>query len=195
MSVLSLNDRISLLENDLKAAPPRISVHHDLPFAILRYEPHEEWKVRREAKLLATRLSDYGKEVQIISLAQLLWEAIATTEGLEAIVALEQERGFEAAQEQVNIYLSDRDWRPLPNLLAERLQMLKPERHVVFLMRTATMAPAIYQMSKLLDEMQGRTRIATILFYPGTLLSTTGLRAMALKDQEALGNYQVKIHG
>jgi hypothetical protein len=57
------------------------------------------------------------------------------------------------------------------------------------------MAPAIYHMSKLLDEMQGRTRVTTILFYPGTLEGTTGLRFMGLKDREALGNYRVKIYG
>ena len=38
----SLKERIELLENDLKAVPQRISVYHDLPFAILRYEPTEE---------------------------------------------------------------------------------------------------------------------------------------------------------
>jgi len=37
--MLSLEKRIALLENDLKAVPPRISVHHNLPFAILRYDP------------------------------------------------------------------------------------------------------------------------------------------------------------
>ena len=193
--MLSLLDRISLLENDLKAVPPRITVHHDLAFAILRYEPKEEWDVRREAKRLATRMNDCGKEVVTISLAELLWEAIAAAEGLDSIVELEREQGFEAAQEQVNIYLSDQDWCPLPDLLAQRLKALDPQRHIVFLLRSASMAPAIYQMSKLLDEMQGKTRIATILFYPGTLEGTTGLRMMALKNREAMGNYRVKIYG
>ena len=44
----SLNNRIELLENDLKAIPPRISVYHDLPFAIFRYDPEEEWTLRRK---------------------------------------------------------------------------------------------------------------------------------------------------
>ncbi|MBD1944344.1 DUF1788 domain-containing protein [Coleofasciculus sp. FACHB-712] len=193
--MLSLKDRIELLENDLKTVPPRISVHHDLPFAILRYDPKEEWEVRREAKLLATRMEDCGKQVQTISLAELLWEAIATSEGLDAILELERERGFEAAQEQVNIYLSDPDWSYLPQMLAERLRSLDPAKNIVFLLRSAAMAPAIYQMSKLLDEMQGRTRVVTILFYPGTLEGTTGLRFMALKEREAMGNYRVKIYG
>jgi len=193
--MLSLKDRIELLENDLKTVPPRISVHHDLPFAILRYDPKEEWEVRREAKLLATRMGDCGKQVQTISLAELLWEAIANSEGLDAILELERERGFEAAQEQVNIYLSDPDWSYLPQMLAERLRSLDPTKNIVFLLRAAAMAPAIYQMSKLLDEMQGRTRVVTILFYPGTLEGTTGLRFMALKEREAMGNYRVKIYG
>ncbi|MBU7587298.1 MAG: DUF1788 domain-containing protein [Nostoc sp. TH1S01] len=193
--MLSLLDRISLLEHDLKSVPPRISVHSDLPFAILRYDPKEEWEVRRQAKLLATRMNDCGKEVKIISLAELLWEAIANSEGLEVVVDLERERGFNAAQEQVNVYLSDEDWCSLPKLLIKRLQFLDPQKHIVFLVRAAVMAPAIYQMSKLLDEMQGRTKITTILFYPGILEGTTGLRMMGLKDREAMGNYRVKIYG
>ena len=124
-----------------------------------------------------------------------LWEAISSTEGIDTLIELEQERGFEAAQEQATIYLSDEDWSPLTNLLTQSLKSLDPKKHIVFLTRAASMAPAIYQMSRLLDEMQGRTRVMTILCYPGTLEGTTGLRFMGLKDREALGNYRVKIYG
>lgn len=193
--MISLKDRITLLENDLVANPPRISVYRDLPFAILRYDPQEEWEVRHEARLLAARLENAGKKVVEVSMAELLWEAIDASEGLSAVVDLEKDRGFEAAQEQVNSYLSDPDWCPLPDLLARRIAHLDPQRHVVFLMRAAAMSPAIYQMSRLLDEMQGRTGVMTILFYPGTLEGITGLRFMALKERETPGNYRVKIYG
>jgi hypothetical protein len=193
--VRSLKDRVELLEADLKAVPPRVSVYHDLPFAILRYDPAEEWELRRQTKLLATRLGECGKQAHLVSMAELLWEAVRTTEGLEAVVELERQRGYEAAQEQVTVYLSDRDWKPLPQLLKARLEKLDPARSVVFLTRAAAMAPALYHMSKLLDEMQGRTRVTTILCYPGSLEGTTGLRFMDLKDREALGNYRVKIYG
>lgn len=193
--MLSLKERIDLLESDLKAVPSRISVYHDLPFAILRYDPKSEWELRREARRLATKLGNTGKKVHTVSLAELLWQAIEKSEGLDAVIELERERGFEAAQEQVTTYLSDRDWCPLPHILAERMQSFDPGKDIVFLTRTAAMAPAIYHMSKLLDEMQGRTRVPTILFYPGTLEGTTGLRFMALKDRETLGNYRVKIYG
>jgi Domain of unknown function (DUF1788) len=191
----SLEERIDLLEADLKSVPQRISVYHDLPFAILRYEPRDEWELRRQIRLLATRLGEAGREVRLVSMAELLWEAIAATEGLDAVVELERQRGFDAAQEQVTTYLSDRDWCPLPDLLAKRLEDLDPRKGVVFLTRASAMSPAIYHMSKLLDEMQGRTKVTTILLYPGSLEGTTGLRYMDLKDREALGNYRVKIYG
>jgi hypothetical protein len=193
--MLSLEQRIELLEADLKSSPPRITIYNDLPFAILRYEPQKEWQLRREIERLATRLRNCGKDVHIISLAYLLWEIISVTEGLDAIVELERQRGFNAAQEQITTYLSDRDWRPLSDAVLDQLQPLIPEVSIVFLTRAAALAPAIYHMSRLLDEMQGRTRVPTVLFYPGTLEGTTGLRFMAMKDREAMGNYRVKIYG
>ncbi len=191
----SLSDRIELLENDLKADPPRISVYHDLPFAIFRYDPEEEWALRREARLLATRLGEVGKNTQIIYMSDLLWKAVEETEGIEAVVELEKDRGFLAAQEQLTTYLSDRDWRPLADLLTERLQSLDKSTDIVFLMRAAAMAPGIYHISKLLDQMQGRVSLISILFYPGSIEGTTGLRFMALKGRDILGNYRVKIYG
>ena len=191
----SLNNRIEMLENDLKADPPRISVYHDLPFAIFRYDPEEEWILRREARLLATRLVETGKNTQIIHMSDLFWKAVEETEGIKAVVGLEKDRGFLAAQEQLTTYLSDRDWRPLADLLTERLQMLDDSTNVVFLMRAAAMAPGIYHMSKLLDQMQGKASLTTILFYPGSIEGTMGLRFMALKDRDALGNYRIKIYG
>jgi hypothetical protein len=152
----SLKERIDLLESDLKAVPLRIGVYHDLPFAILRYDPTDEWTLRREVKLLATRLEAIGKEVQEVRMSDLLWRAIDETEGLDEVVGLERSRGYPAAQEQVTTYLSDRDWRPLAGLLAERLEKLDPSKSIVFLTRVAAMAPGIYHMSKLLDQMQGQ---------------------------------------
>jgi hypothetical protein len=57
---------------DLRAVPSRISVYHDLPFAILRYDPTEEWALRREVRLLATRLEESRKAVHIIPMSALL---------------------------------------------------------------------------------------------------------------------------
>lgn len=52
MPSLSLSDRISLLEADLKANPLAFVMARELPFAIFRYDPNlpeeSEWKVRDE---------------------------------------------------------------------------------------------------------------------------------------------------
>ena len=197
----SLRDSIAPLESDLKAVPPRISVYHDLPFAIMRYDPTDEWELRREIKLLATRLEAVGKEVHIILMSELLWSALERVhqkdddEGLEALIELEKERGYVEAQQQVTTYLSSKVWIPLWDLLAERLASINPENSVVFLTRVAAMSPGIFHMSMLLDKMHGKIKVATILFYPGSIEGTTGLRFMDLKDRDALGNYRVKIYG
>ena len=198
--MLLLNERIKLLENDLKAFPMRISAYHDLPFAILRYDPDEEWTLRRELRLLMTRLQLAGKSCHTISLGELLWGTIERAEGVETLVEMEKSQGFQRAQSQVTMYLSDVDWYPLPEALAEQMNALDPEKsnplkHIVFLTRAAAFAPAIYHLSKLLDEMQAKTAIPAILCFPGTLEGETGLRYMGLRDRESFGNYRVKIYG
>lgn len=95
MSSLSVD--IRRLKEDLTATPTRISAYYDLPFAILRYDAEEEWDLRWEARRLAVRLGTSGKQVHTISLAALLWEAIENCEGLDAVIDLERERGFEVA--------------------------------------------------------------------------------------------------
>lgn len=196
----SLRDRIGQIEEDLLSDPPKLGVYHDLPFAILRYEPSDEWSLRKEVRLLATRLEESGKRVHTISISDLLWEALERVnskdddEGLEAVIQLEKQRGYLEAQNQLTTYLSSEEWFPLWDLLAEKLAAIPPESSVVFLTRVAVMSPGIFHMSMLLDKMHGKSRVPTIMFYPGSIEGTTALRFMDLKDRDALGNYRVKIY-
>src|SRR5580692_483997 len=127
MRMSSLKDSIGPLESDLRAMPSRINVYHDLPFAIMRYDPTDEWELRREIKLLAKRLEGVGKEVHIVPMSELLWTALEKVhqkddeEGLEAVIELEKQRGYVEAQQQVTTYLSSKVWSPLWDLLAVRL--------------------------------------------------------------------------
>src|SRR5271168_3853206 len=97
-------DSIGPLESDLKTVPTRTNVYHDLPFAIMRYDPADEWELRREVVLLATRMETVGKEAHIIPMSQLLWSALERVhqkdddEGLEAVIELEKGRGYVEAQ-------------------------------------------------------------------------------------------------
>jgi hypothetical protein len=171
--------RLRVLEGDLCAAEMRISAYHDLPFAIYRYDPEMEYEIRDEVRRFATRVNQATrKEVVTISLAELLFQAVEATVGFESIIQAEREFGFEKAQETVTQVLRDPNFSELPGMLQERFRPLDPAKHVVFLTRAAAMAPAIYHMSKLLEQMQGRTDVPTVLFYPGILVGVTGLRFM-----------------
>ena len=190
-----LKDRVKILETDLKASPMRHYSYGDLPFAVFCYPPEQEWTMRREVDLLKTRLeNDTRRKIVFISLAELLWQAIDESEGIEAITAMEQREGFEKAQEQVQDYLSDPDWRPLPDLLAERMDGLDPDRHIAFIVRAGALAPNIYRVSKLLDEMKGRTRVPAVLFMPATTEGKTSLRFMGIAENEGRGSYHTKVY-
>lgn len=192
----SLEQRMSELERDLLASPPRISAYHDLPFAILRYDPAEEFPARKRIQLLATRLQNEGRRVHVVSIARMLWKAIEDTEGVDGIGEEEQQFGFARAQQSVSTLLSDDAFLPLPLQLQERVRPLDPQKDIVFLVRIAALAPAIYRSARLLDEMHGKTMVPMILFYPGTRDGENSLRFMDLSDREQAGayNYRVKIY-
>lgn len=189
-----LKERIKILESDLKATPLRHHIYHDLPFAIFCYKPQDEWQLRQELGWLRTRLeNDTNRQVVFISLAELLWQAIAESEGIEEVAELEVSSGFDAAQRQVQDYLSDPDWSPLPRLLAHRLDKLDAQKHLVFITRSGALAPNFYRVSKLLDEMKGRTAVPCVLFMPATTEGNT-LRFMGIAENEGRGSYHTKVY-
>lgn len=191
----SLKDLVRNLESDLRSHPPRHYIYNDLPFAVFCYPPHQEWEMRREMQLLKTRLEkDKHWQVTLISLAELVWQSVDDTEGMDAIIVLEKSSGFQTAQSQVYEYLSDPDWRPLPDLLAERLSQLDPKKDLVFLWRAGSLAPEMYRVSTLLDKMKGRTSVSCVLFMPATSDESEGLRFMGLADLEPRGSYHTKIY-
>lgn len=187
-------EHLERLRRDLLATPRRISAYSDLPFAVLLYRPAEERELRSQVRRLRGSLEAAGKRVTIISLAELLWTALEETEGVEAFIEQERAEGYPAAQRTINGYLTDPEFSALPDLVSKRLASLNPERDVAILVRAASMAPALYHMSTLLDEMQGRTLVPTILCYPGTLEGATGLRFMGIPGHEPMGNYRVEIY-
>lgn len=203
-SKMELKTRVERLEADLKATPMRHHVYSDLPFAIFCYRPDREWEMRNEMRLLRTRLeNDLDRQVVTISLAELMWEAVEYCESVEAVAAEEQWNGFDAAQRLIQNYLSDPDWRPLPDLLAERLAALDPTAcngatpgcplPIAFITRAGALAPNIYRVSKLLDEMKGRTRVPCVLFMPATTAGSS-LRFMGIAENEGRGSYHTKVY-
>ena len=197
--MLSLRQRIELLERDLQSHPPAFTMSRDLPFAIFRYDPHhpgeDEWRVRREINYLATRIENAtGKKVNHVRLSQFFWRSITESEGLDTLIQLEKERGFLTAEEQVSLYLSDPEWTSVVQLLVEETAKMNPANDIVFLTRSSVFAPSAYRVSSLLEQVMGKVKIPSVLFYPGTWtgsLNFLGIRS----DEEPLGSYRVKIYG
>jgi len=129
----SLRERIEELERDLYPVV-RVNNYLDMPFAIFLYDPHDELTVRGEVQLLATRLKNKGKHVQVLSLAEVMQEALELAlgkDGLKEFYDAERENGVEAAIQTVYQILSHE--RPLDKLVAERLHALDPATASLFL--------------------------------------------------------------
>jgi hypothetical protein len=180
------------MEPLLKQPDPRqqISAYHDMPYAIFRYPPDEEFPLRQEITLLRTRLEQIGKRVTIISLAECLSEALeAEGMGPEALVAAEKSVGLDATVETVFQILTE--YQPLDGLVARRIpQDADPLRDLVFIVRAGALFP-MYRTSALLEQLKGKVQVPAVLFYPGEFDGAAGLRFMGVLDAEH--NYRPKI--
>lgn len=182
----------STLEPVLRLADPRpqISAYHDMPYAIFRYSPEDEFAVRQEIALLRTRLEQTGKRVTTVSLAECMTAALAA-EGLDtdALADAEKSVGLTATIETVHQILSE--YQPLDDLVASRIpEDADPRRDIVFIVRAGALFP-IYRTSSLLEQLKGKVHVPAVLFYPGELDGAAGLRFMGVLEAEH--NYRPKI--
>ncbi len=179
------------LEPVLSLPDPRtkLSAYHDMPYAIFRYDAEEEFELRKQVTLLETRLSQKGKRVKRISLAECLDEAMRSQRTLDEWYTAEREQGPDTLVETVHSVLCE--YAPLVNLVADRMPTNPdPLRDVVFVMRTGALFP-VYRTFSLLEQLKGRVHVPTLLFYPGDLDGAAGLRFMGVLDAEH--NYRPKI--
>jgi hypothetical protein len=179
------------LEPVLLLDDPRVklSAYHDMPYAIFRYEPDDEFGLRKQVTMLETRLSQRGKRIRRISLAECLDEAMRSQRPLEDWFTAEREQGTETIVETIHSVLSE--YSPLVDLVSARMPAdPDPLRDIVFILRTGALFP-VYRTFSLLEQLKGRVHVPTILFYPGDLDGAAGLRFMGVLDAEH--NYRPKI--
>jgi hypothetical protein len=181
------------LEPALAAADPRpaISAYHDMPYAIFRYPPEEEFKVRQQVSLLKTRLeTNHGKRITVISLANCLNKAIESEVPIDQLVQAEKTVGVAGLIDTVHEILSRRT--SLPEIVSKMLPANgDPTKDIFFLVRAGALFP-FYRTSALLEQMMGFVSIPGVLFYPGILDGAAGLKFMGIKDAEH--NYRPKIY-
>jgi hypothetical protein len=201
---MSLEDSVRLLESDLTAQPMRLAAHSDMPFAIFRYRPCDEFPLRKQLRLLAFALSQtHHREVVFVSISRVVWEIVRQCEGVDYLFQTEATRGLRAAQAHINGLVTSKDYRPIARELISRMGHLHPEKHVVFLVRAGGFAPFVYRCSALLDDLEkeaksrGQTLAPAVLFYPGSAEVGTDLRFYDLPAEDSVGvyNYRVKIYG
>lgn len=189
----SMPERLSKdLEPMLSLPDPRtkISAYHDMPYAIFHYRPEEEFALRKQVRMLQTRLEMRGKRVTRISLAECLDAAMRAVNPLEAWFDIEREMGTEMTVDTVHAVLSAEE-RPLADIVAERMPPDPDPLHdIVFIVRAGALFP-VYRTSALLEQLQGRVRAPTVLFFPGVLEGPAGLKFMGVLDAEH--NYRPKI--
>ncbi len=169
---------------------PKISAYHNMPYAIFRYPPDDEFAVRGEITMLRTRLEQAGKRVTVISLATCL-EMALEREGITAdeIKTTEKMTGTATMVETVHMILSE--YQPLDALVAEQLpDDADPLVDLVFITRAGALFP-FYRTSSLLEQLKGKVEVPAVLFYPGELDGAAGLRFMGVLDAEH--NYRPKI--
>lgn len=180
------------LEPDLSLPDPRekISVYHDMPYALFHYDPESEFELRKQMSLLETRLSHKGKRIKRISLAECLDEALREQRSTEEWFEAEREQGVGTVTETIHSVLSE--YAPLVELVAKRMpENPDPLRDIVFIVRTGALFP-VYRTFALLEQLKGRILVPTVLFYPGELDGAAGLRFMGVIDAEH--NYRPKIY-
>jgi hypothetical protein len=169
---------------------PKISAYHNMPYAIFRYPPEDEFALRGEITLLATRLEQAGKRITVISLASCLEMALAREEiATDEIKITEEMTGTATMVATIHKVLSE--YQPLDALVAEQLpDNADPLEDVVFITRAGALFP-FYRTSSLLEQLKGKIEVPAVLFYPGELDGAAGLRFMGVLDAEH--NYRPKI--
>lgn len=180
------------LEPMLRESDPRpqISAYHDMPYAIFRYPPEDEFAVRKHLTLLRTRLEQSGKRITVVSLAECMTAAL-DAKGLDAAALAQAEKavGLATTIETVHEVLSE--YEPLDELVAQRIpDDADPLRDIVFIVRAGALFP-VYRTSSLLEQLKGKVHVPAVLFYPGELDGAAGLRFMGVLAAEH--NYRPKI--
>lgn len=184
---------------------PRISTMRNYRFAIVQYDPAEEFALRAEAHRLRMDLEAHGWRVLPINLQKLLLDRIRT-QGAEWIarVAAMETRMAELAPERGLHYLKSK-LAPLiegPEGIAadvSRLITEQADRHpeaqdrsLALIGRAGALYP-FYRSSALLRHLDGHTRnIPVVLLYPGERRGATGLSFMGILAADS--DYRPRIY-
>lgn len=202
-----LRSSIASLHKDLlRDDGPQISTVRNYNFAILPYEPEDEFALREQIHRLCEQLREAGWNTGTVPLHSLLLARLQA-EGPEFIAALierekrlaganDPSRGLRTLKEKVVTLLEGPDGlardviRKIDEILSERAD--DGERTVIFLARAGALYP-FFRTSALLKHVAGHTRNApVVLLYPGKVVGETGLSFMGVLPADR--DYRPRIY-
>ena len=198
-----LQQAISDLRADLiREGGPQISTMRNYRFAILQYEPQDEFALRAEVRKLGTSLISNGWVVLTIDLQKLMLDRIRR-EGDEFAARLitmekrlDRNRGLAMLSEKISHLIDG------PKGIAGECSRIiqqhalenpdQVDRTVALVARAGALYP-FYRSSALLRHLDGKTsNVPVVLFYPGTRQGQTGLSFMGILDPD--NDYRPRIY-
>jgi hypothetical protein len=187
-----LEEAFKALRNDLISDDgPQISTLRNYRYAIIPYEPEDEFELRRQVQETVGKLSAGGWHVLSLSLQKLLLNRLRNngTEILARMIAAERSAAAIAPDRGLN-YVRDKMRRELDGaegIAADVSREIatfaetnpdKVDHTVVFLGRVGALYP-FFRVSALLKHLDGKTRnVPAVVLYPGQRRGDTELSFM-----------------
>lgn len=201
-----LQEAFTALRRDLiHEDGPRISTMRNYRFAIVQYDPADEFRLREEVRHLTADLAANGWMVLSISLQKLFLDRVRAqgADWVQRVTAREQrlagidaERGLNYLKDKVSPLLEGPD-----GIAADCSRVISEyaDRHPDTIDRTVALigrAGALYpfiRSSALLRHLDGRTRdVPVVLLYPGKRHGQTGLSFMGMLSPD--NDYRPRIY-
>jgi hypothetical protein len=176
-----LGQAIADLRKDLlDEGGPRISTMRNYRFAILLYDPTEEFDLRREIRGLSDELKGSGWNVLSISLQKLMIERLkqVNPKVLDSIIRMEHrlydkdpDRALNHLKEKISLQIEGADGiaKDVIDWIDEFVEKYPVEsnRTLILIGRTGSLYP-FFRTSALLKHLDGKTRnLPVVLLYPG----------------------------
>jgi len=202
----NLLDAFDNLRRDLVGADgPRISTMRNYRFAILQYDPGEEFKLRGLVQRLSAELIASGWVVVPINLQQLLLDRVRALGERHVQAMIDKERAATRIDRQ-------RGLNDLRNRLADLIEGPegivkdcsraicesadrhpdKQDRRLALIGRAGALYP-FFRSSALLKHLDGQTRnIPAVLLYPGKRRDQMRLSFMGVHEPD--GDYRPRIY-
>lgn len=201
-----MQEAVAALRKDLvRDDAPHISTMRNYRFAIVPYDPKEEFRLRLEIRKLSDELKNSGWMVLSINLQQLLLDRVRA-QGEEFVQRL-IEREKRTAKKSVERGLQDLQSRLAPliegpdGIAADCSRIIceyadrnedKLDRTLAIIGRAGALYP-FFRSSALLRHLDGRTKnVPVVLLYPGERRGDKGLSFMGLLDPDS--DYRPRIY-